>query len=204
MKAITSAEARKWCSGDVVGLMVGRYDSLCYGQSAKHRFFITAPEEHRAITALAYHVLTRGSDRSFSGGLLWLQRWNIGSPQLVRPGWRILENIRRAHGEMRSLEVAPAQFFRDNELVELHAFLNQAIAFGWVTDYVPFAGHFFVHFKNNRQVCFTAEFPVTLGELRAEFQRWKPTDKDPMVGKMASLERAHKRALRRPKSVKVR
>ncbi len=201
MKAMTSAEARKWCSQDAVGLRVGRYDSLSYRRRKEHMFFIAAPEEHRMITALAYHILNCRGERSFSGGLLWLQRWDIGSPQMVRPGWLILENIRRAHGEMRSLEVAPAQFFRDDELVELHAFLNQAIAFGWVTDYVPCAGHFFIHFKDNRQVRFTAESPVTLKELRIEFQRWKPTHKDPTVEKMISIERARKRAHQLPKSV---
>lgn len=200
MKAITSVEARKWCSQDAVGLRVGRYDLLRYKGSREYMFFITAPEEHRMITALAYHIIAfRGRD-SFSGGLLWLKRWEIGSPQMVRPGWLILENIRRAHGELRSLEVAAAHLFRDDELVELHAFLNQAIAFGWVTDYVPFAGNFFIHFKDNRQVCFTAESPVTLKELRAEFQRWKPTDKDPMVEKMISMERARKRAGQRSRA----
>ncbi len=204
MKAMTSAEARKWCSQDAVGLRVGQLDSLRYKQAKEHMFFITAPEEHRMITALAYHILTFRGEMSFSGGLLWLQRWEIGSPAMVRPGWLILEDIRRAHGELRSLEVAPAQFFRDDELVELHAFLNQAIAFGWVTDYIPSAGHFFIHFKDNRQVRFTAESPVALKELRAEFQRWKPTDKDPMVEKMISIERARKRARRRPKSINSR
>jgi hypothetical protein len=201
MKAITEVEARKWCSLKSVGLRVGRLDFLSYKQS-KHVFFITAPEEHRMITALSYRILNRRGEHSFSGGLLWLQRWDIGSPELVRPGWLILENIRRAHGELRSLEVAPAQFFRDDELVELHAFMNQAIAFGWVTDYVPFAGKFFVHFKDNRQVCFATESAATLKELRAEFQRWNPTDKDPMVEKMISIENERKRERQRRESVK--
>jgi hypothetical protein len=204
MRAITEVEARKWCSQQSVGLRVGRLDFLSYKQSKKHVFFITAPEEHRMITALAYHILNCRGEQSFSGGLLWLQRWDIGSPQMVRPGRLILENIRRAHGELRSLEVAPAQFFRDDELVELHAFLNQAIAFGLVTDYIPCAGHFFVHFKDNRQVCFAAESPVTLKELRAEFQQWNPTDKDPMVERMISIEKERKRERKRRKSVNSR
>jgi len=196
MKAMTTAEARKWCSRKSLGLKVGPYDFLRYRKSKEHEFFITAPEEHRMITALSYHILNWRGAESFSGGMLWLQRWDIGSPQMVRPGWLILENIRRAHGELRSLEIAPAQFFRDDELVKLHAFLNQAIAFGWVTDYIPFSGHFFIHFKDNRQVRFTAESSETLKELRTEFQRWDPTDKDPMVEKMMSLERARKRVRR--------
>jgi hypothetical protein len=204
MKAITSAEARKWCSQKTVGLRVGRFDSLRYKQSQEYMFFITAPEEHRMITAFAYHILNGRGEHPFSGGLLWLQRWDIGSPGMVRPGWLIVENIRWTHGELRSLEVAPAQFFRDDELVELHAFLNQTIAFGWVTDYIPCAGHFFIHFKDNRQVCFTAESAVTLEELRAEFQRWKPTDKNPIVERIISIEKSRKQARQRPKSVDAR
>lgn len=197
MKTITSAEARKWCSQAV--LSVGRYELLRYRRSKEQLFFIEAPEEHRLITALSYHILTFRDAVSFSGGLLWLKRWSIGSPQMVRPGWLILESIRRAHGELRSLETANAQIFRDDEFVELHAFLNQAIAFGWVTDYVPCAGRFFLHFKDNRQICFTAESPATLEELRISFQRWNPTDKDPMLERMASIEKSRKRLSRQPK-----
>ena len=54
MRAITEAEARKWCSGKSVGLRVGRLNFLSYKHS-NHFFFITASEEHRAITALEKH-----------------------------------------------------------------------------------------------------------------------------------------------------
>ena|ERR1700682_4247578 len=112
MKAITEVEARKWCSQKSLGLRVVRFDFLSYKQS-KHVFFITAPEKQRMITALSYHILNCRGEHSFSGGLLWLQRWDIGSPEMVR-------------------------------------------------------------------------------ELRAEFQQWNPTDKDPMVEKMISIEKERK------------
>jgi hypothetical protein len=114
MKAATKDEARKWCSQEAVGLRFTREGLLTYGRTAKHKFFITAPEEHREILVLARHILLFRGEADFNGGLFWLQRWSIGSPQLVRVGWRILEDIRRAHGELRSLETAPAQFFRED------------------------------------------------------------------------------------------
>jgi hypothetical protein len=197
MKGMTSAEAREWCSRDAVGLRVGRYDLLRYNKPKQHSFFIKAPEEHRLIATLSYHILTFRDAISFSGGLLSLKRWDIGSPQMVRPGWLILESIRRAHGELRSLEAADAQIFRDSELVELHAFLIQVIAFGWVADYVPSTGRFFLHFKDNRQICFTAESLMTFKELRTSFQRWNPTGKDPMVERMDSIERSRTRLSRK-------
>lgn len=198
MKGLITVEAREWCSQAAVGLRVSRDGLLRYGQPKEHSFFIQAPEAHRLIAALSYQILTFRNEVSFSGGLLWLKRWDIGSPQLVRPGWLIVESIRRAHGELRSLEAAQAQIFREDELVELHACLIQAIAFGWVSDYVPFAGRFFLHFKDNRQICFMAESPVTMKELHTSFLRWNPTNRDPMVEKMASIERSRTRLSRKP------
>jgi len=197
MKALTPPEAQEWCSQAALGLTGD--SSLCYKRSKEHKFFITAPEEHRMITALAHDVLIFRGEASFSGGLLWLRRWDIGSPQLVKPGWLILENIRRAHGDLRSLELAPAQSFREDEIVELHAFLIQTIAYGWVAEFVPGSGHYFLHFKDNRQIRFTAESPATLEELRTALHRWNPTDEDPMVVKMSSIQRQRKRLQQRHK-----
>ena len=197
MKAMTKEEARKWCSQ--AELRVTSDNTLRYKGTREHRFFITAPEEHRMITALVYSILTFRDAVSFGGGFLWLQRWEIGSPQLVRPGWRILEDMRRAHGETRSLEAAPAQLFRDDELVELHAFLIQVIAYGWVADFIPCSGRFFLHFKDNRQVCFSAESPETLKEMRTAFQEWNPTDEDPMVAKLVSMRKPRQGTRQGPK-----
>ena len=186
---MTSDEARKWCSQEAVGLMLTRDDVLRY-KSGEQRFFVTAPEEHRDIVFLARQISSFRGEADFAGGLLWLRRWEIGSPQQVRVGWRILEDIRRAHGESKSLEMAPAQLFRNDELVELHAFLVQAIAFGWVAEYIPAGTGYFAHFKDNRQVCLSAESPETLKEMRTSFQDWKPTDQDPMIAKMELIRKA--------------
>src|SRR5438874_504187 len=105
MRSMTTDEARKWCSQEAVGLTLTRDDVLRY-KSGEHKFFVTAPEEHRDILFLARHILSFRGEGAFDGGLLWFRRWDIGSPQLVRVGWKILEDIRRAHGEFRSLEVA--------------------------------------------------------------------------------------------------
>jgi hypothetical protein len=188
MKVMTKEEARKWCCQ--VSLKLASDDTLRYKNPGERRFFITAPEEHRLIVVLARDMLSFRGDTNFSGGLLWLRRWDIGSPQLVAPGWSILENIRRAHGDLRSLELAPAQSFREDEFVELHSFLIQVVAYGWVADFVPSAGGFFLHFKDNRQICCAAASLETLKELRAAFKRWKPTDEDPLVVKLLSMQKA--------------
>ena len=187
MKVMAFEEAKKWCSQ--VGLRLARDGDLRYPRSPEHRFFVLAPEEFRQIMVFTYAMLVFRSESNFCGGLLWLRRWTIGSPQMVRVGWRIIEDIRRVHGGPQSLEVAPAQLFRDDEFVDLHAFLAQVVGFGWIADFVPSTGNFFLHFKDNRQVCFTAESVDLLNELRSEFSHWNPTEDDPMVRKLAELER---------------
>lgn len=189
MRSMTSDEARKWCSQDALGLKITRDDDLRY-KGPEHKLFIQIPEEHRGIVVLARVLLAFRGEANFSGGMLWLRWWEIGSPQLTRVGWHILEDIRRAHGESRSLEVAPAQLFRDDEFVELQAFLTQVMCFGWVADYVPSASGLFAHFKDNRQVCLSAESSQTLKEMRTSFHDWNPTDQDPMVAKMELIRKA--------------
>src|SRR5882724_10234723 len=186
MQSMTRHEAQKWCSQDATGLQVTSEDILRYDGADEHKFFVAAPPEYYKIVVLTRAILLFAGEAGFSGGFIWLQRWDIGSPQLVRVGWRILEDIRRAHGDSRSLEIAPAQLFRDDELVELHAFLAQAVGFGWLADYVACTGKFFVHFKTNGQICFTAKSAETLQTLRTSFQEWNPTDEDPMVLRMKS------------------
>ena len=191
MKVMAIEEAKKWCSK--VGLRLARDAVLRYPRSPEHRFFVLAPEEFRLIMAFTRAMLEFRSEADFCGGLLWLRRWSIGSPQMVRVGWRIIEDIRRVHGGLQSLEVAPAQLFRDDEFVDLHAFLAQVVGFGWKAEFVPSTGNFFLHFKDNRQVCFTAKSADVLNELRVDFARWNPTDEDPMVKRMAELERERAR-----------
>ncbi len=187
MKAMTVEEAKSWCLS--AGLRPNEEGLLCYSPLAAQRFFVSAPEEFRRIMPFTRDMLTFRGEAAFSGGLIWLQEWTIGTPQFTRVGRQIVEDIRRAHGEPRSLELAPAQLFRDDELLDLHAFLVQITGFGWVADFVPSTGGFFVHFKGNRQVCFTSKSTDSLNELRAALGEWNPTEDDPMVRRLAELER---------------
>jgi len=185
MKALTTGEARQWCKASE--LKVDKHDILTY-KPKRYQFFIRAPEEHRRIVVLARSILHCRGEGAFTGGMLWLQRWDIGSPQLTHPGWLILESIRRANGDMRSLERAPAQAFREDELVACHVFLIQTIAYGWVADFVS-ATDFFFHFKSNRQICCVTRSERSLKELKTIFREWNPTDQDPMVVKLAAMEK---------------
>lgn len=190
MKAMTTAEAKDWCSQ--VGLHLSSDGLLGYASSLSSqgpKFFVLAPEEFRRISVFTRSLLNLPDKTAFGGGLLWLRRWDIGSPPLIWAGWRIIESIRKVSGGSESLEVAPAQLFRADELVEFHACLIPVVGFGWVAEFVPSTGGFFLHFKDNRQVCFSAESTDLLNELRTAFRHCNPTDDDPMVKRLAELAR---------------
>ena len=192
MKVMTYDEARSWCRGAEVELTSD--GDLRYPGQSEHKFFVLAPEEFRRIMALTGTIVSFRGEAVFSGGLIWLRRWDIGTSRLARVGWRVIEDVRRAHGDSRSLEVAPAQLFRDDEISELHAFLMLIICFGWVAEFVPAASRdFFIHFKDNRQLCFTAGSAALLEELRVALSEWNPTRQDPMVKRLTELQRARRR-----------
>jgi hypothetical protein len=191
MKVMSREEAAAWCR-EVGPRMTGE-GVLQYARAKQYRFFVEAPEEFRRVISFTRAMLTFRSGVSFAGGLLWLRRWDIGSPQFIWIGWKIIEDIRRVHGDLRSLETAPAQVFRDDEFLDLHTLLVQVVGFGWVAEFVSPTGGFFMHFKDNRQVCFTARSPDLLKELRVAFEDWNPTDEDPMVKRLAESERRHRR-----------
>jgi hypothetical protein len=194
MKGMNAEQALGWSKD--AGLTMNEDGLLSYANPNEQRFFIAAPDGFRNMMILVQRMAIFGGEAGFSGGLLWLHRWDIGSPQLVRVGWQIMEDMRRACGDMQSLDIAPAQFFRADELVQLNAFLLHVLGLGLVADFIPASRHFFVHFKDNAQICFTTDEADTFKELRTTFSGWNPTDEDPMLLKIREFERQHGRESR--------
>ena len=189
MKGMNTEQALSWCKS--AGLTMDEDGILSYDNPNQRRFFIAAPETFRGMMAVSRAIIVFGGEAGFHGGLLWLHRWDIGSPQSVRVGWQIMEDMRRARGDVQSLDIAPAQSFRHDEFVPLHAFLLNVIGLGLVADFVSSSRHFFAHFKDNEQICFSTDEVDTFKELQKHFSSWNPTDEDPMILKLRELERRH-------------
>lgn len=193
MQSQTAKEARWWCTqGGESDLKVSRQDVLSYGKRREHTFRVKNQPEHRSMVSLSYHLLKIQSERGFSGGLIWFHMWHAGSPEWVKPGWRIIEDMRRAHGDLRSLDVAPAQVFRDDEFVELHAFLIQMMAFGWSGYYVPSAEDFFLDFRTSERFFCVAKSAEMLNALYSSLKSWKPAKEVPRFPKAMSKQEAAK------------
>jgi hypothetical protein len=179
MESMTMEEAREYCTQPWACLAVDEDGFLYYDAPEEHSFFIKHPPEHRRIVALTYDMLTVSPINCFDAGLIWLYGWHLGVTEAIQPGWEILEDMRRAHGDMRSLDLAPAQYFREDELVELHAYLIQVMAYGWPACYVPRGSRFFVEFRSSERAFFHSSDPKMLDELYSKLARWEPKKEDP-------------------------
>jgi hypothetical protein len=171
--SITAKEAREWCSQAGSYLNVTDDDCLEYKNQHETKFLVRTPPEHRRIVALAHDILMFPG-AGFEGGLLWLQQWEIGVTELARPGWRIIEDIRRAHGDLRSLDIAPAQLFRNDEFVELHASLIQVLAYGWSGYLVPSVGGYFLDLRTSDRFFCNAKSPDVFEPLFSALKDWGP------------------------------
>lgn len=175
MQSQSTKEARGWCTqGGESDRRLARQDVLSYGKRKEFTFRIKNPSEHRKIVALAHDILAIQSERGFSGGLIWFHMWYVGCGELVMPGWKIIESMRRAQGDLRSLDIAPAQVFREDELVELHAFLIQMMAFGWSGYYVPSTEDFFLDFRTSERFFCVAKSEERLKALSSSLKLWNP------------------------------
>jgi hypothetical protein len=128
-------------------------------------------------------LLGNESEDHFSGALLWITL-TIGSLQLEKIGWKLVEKMRLAFGETRSLNVAPGHWFRSDEFVELNAFLLPCFIFGWDAYLAPSGKDYFVHISHDgfwMVVTKTAKaHEEVLGQLKSL---------DPQLPTMRRLER---------------
>lgn len=88
----------------------------------------------------------------FGGAFLSYGLWDIGSPQLDKIGWAVVERMRLGYGEMRPLETAPIHRFREDEATQLQAFLLQAMVFQWDANLIFPTFDRFVHVSHHRSV----------------------------------------------------
>jgi hypothetical protein len=100
--------------------------------------------------------------------------WDVGADYLRLSGWKIIEDMRRANGDMRSLDLAPAQIFRSDESLELQVILLTVFGNGWTGCFVPWGARFFVEFRSSHRLFFYCEAADTLNALYAELKEFDP------------------------------
>jgi hypothetical protein len=183
MKSITSEEARWWSSQESTSLKLTDEDVLYYHSEAEPSFVVKSPLQHRRMVALTYEILMLSDLTTFEGGLVWMRlgQWDVGVTEYVRTGWRIIEDMRRAHGDLRTLDLAPAQLFRRDEFVELHVLLIQVMSYGLGAYFVPCVGDYFLDFQISERFVCKAKSAEKLKELYSALKKWEPSRERPVA-----------------------
>jgi hypothetical protein len=184
MQAATDAEVLKSLT-DNQWMQYVRADgtTLYYADSAANCIELTYPETPLRISYIVRVASMLGlSDESlFYGALLWVTDSTIGSPQLVKGGWKLVEKMRQGYGENRPLQAASGHFFRDDELVDLAAFPVPCFVFGWDAYLVPHASNdFFVHISHDESWGIVARTEEAYGRLFSELKNLNPKESSRM------------------------
>lgn len=120
-------------------------------------FDITTDGHSLPFVARALGLAEVEEEANFGGAFLWYARWDIGSPQLDKIGWSVVEKMRLASGETRPLEAAPVHRFREDESTQLQAFILQAMVFQWDADVLFMKLDRFAHVSHHRSVVLVTE-----------------------------------------------
>jgi hypothetical protein len=140
-------ERNEWNNGIKAVDRALRYDDV-----EANALFLDFPETPLRATYFARVASMLGieDEGMFYGALLWITLSDIGSPQLEKTGWSMLEMMRRGFGENRPLEAAAGHWFRNGAVVELASFVLPCFVFGWDAYVVPSGGDFFIHISHDQ------------------------------------------------------
>src|ERR1700761_360512 len=124
MWCLTESEAERWCEGRRIGLDESRKPDL-----TQWKFYV-----RKSLSGMNWSRLTyvSGFVASFTQprtkSLLWVTQTGVWPSS---ENWSLFYRLRQTYGELRSLEVAPAQEFLGHESFDLTNFVEIALMCGW-------------------------------------------------------------------------
>ncbi|CAA9351624.1 MAG: hypothetical protein AVDCRST_MAG68-3663 [uncultured Gemmatimonadetes bacterium] len=132
------------------------------------------------MVALAYMlVLTTVQDYQedrFSGGVLWLQRWELWSESIDRAGYVLLHGIRSSVGRSVLISSAPAHLFESGEFAAAHAALSLPMLFQWDAHFVSATGEFAAYISHEGSLDLVARDAEVHRALTERFHQWEPVE----------------------------
>ena len=164
-------ERNKWSTAIEV---TGRI--LQYNEPEANALLLKFPETPLRATYFARVASLLGAEDEsmFYGALLWITLSDIGSPQIEKTGWTMLEMMRRGFGENRPLEAAPGHWFRSGASVELAAFVLPCFVFGWDAYIIPSRGDLFVRISHDESWAVVTKNEETYQTALVELQDFEP------------------------------
>lgn len=146
-------QANEWNTAIKIRERLPYQDERLYCDDPEARVFLLkfpeTPLRATYFARVASMLGTDGDEAMFYGALLWITLPDIGSPQLEKTGWSMIEMMRRGFGENRDLQAAPGHWFRNGAVVDLTAFLLICFVFQWDAFMIPSGGDFFVYISHD-------------------------------------------------------
>jgi hypothetical protein len=182
MKVMTDGEVREFEQKHswTTGIRIDANGELFYDSPEANWIVMSFPETLLRATYVARVISmlgTQGDEAFFYGGLLWIRLWDIGSPQLEKSGWRLIERMRMGFGELRPLGTASGHWFRHDEVVDLAAFIVPCLVYGWDAYVVPANAGCFAFISHDEFWC------VATRDAEAHAQAWEELkDLTPRIG----------------------
>jgi hypothetical protein len=178
MNVLTDQEAREFVMNNAWAsdLQVNERDDVIFTSHDASCLRLKYPETPlrvRYASRLLALLGAFGDESGFNGALLWLQLWNIGSPQLEKSGWKMVERMRMSYGDLRPLGVANAHWFRSDEVAELTAFIVPCFVYGWDAYVVPSGGDCFGFISHDEYWCVMSRNEEARDRLAMDFAEFK-------------------------------
>jgi hypothetical protein len=179
MKALQIDELRKWFDESPSGIKVDPTGHLRYPTRNPLGIRLDVPAEARRAVALASSLLAVEGDAGFSGALIYFTDWGYSPPQIENCAVQMLEQMRRGYGVTASVENAPGQIFRSDEIVDAQAFLAIPLLFGWDAYFVPHGTRCFAYARENASLFLVTDDEEVLQKLQGLLDPYRPVPELP-------------------------
>lgn len=173
MKGLTIEQVHLWCRTRSVAVSS---DNYVYFEESRQCIAVQMPQKPYELVALTNELLPYTVDIPFQGALLWLREWGIWSDLVERAGFRVMEMIRRASGDLRRPELAPGYLFDAKELIDLEVGLLQPMLIGWDAFMVPESAHYIVATSHDETTCVLSRTPQVHDSLFESLKPWSPRE----------------------------
>src|ERR1700733_6717648 len=159
MKVLTNKEAVEWCKQPPRSLEFDNEVLLCAPETGyTYRVDISKINWRDLVpTATSLAFLGARSVEAFSGGLVWIRRTRIASPDWEVILQRTLERFRLGYGDDRSLDVAAAHLFRSDESSECAGTLLLVLLAQWDAYFLHPSGEWIAFIDNDDHITVTTK-----------------------------------------------
>lgn len=179
MKCVNAGQAADWCRARGIVFSDRHLRRLGYDEGHPLAISIEAPTNTQRLLALGYVILATASDdeRSFEGGLLWLNDWDIWSESFERVGHWLAKSLRVGchHGAIAD---APGHLFDPGEFIQAQALLLLPMVFQWDAHFIPANGQFLVRLGHHGELHLISRDRVIADQLFSRFEEgeWNPRE----------------------------